>query len=560
MVKQQNISLSEVVLFSALGLVVLVVAPYSVIDAVTLPKLSILGIHGFLALGAIGFTVSRMQVKENRTIFQITSLFILDLCIILFTSGRNLNEGFYGIFGRNTGFLTYFSFTLLMLLAVLSSSKNLLSRFRYFLLFLGTTLTIYGFIQYLGLDPFPFENTSSSQVFGTFGNPNFQSSFLGIFAAYFFIFCFVPDVSKWLRTMSFSVVGLSLIGIFQTKSWQGYFNFSIGAFIGLVLLVITLRKKISSIILISIGCASTFLLGLGLLNFGPLSGILAKSSLVARRIYWDTAIRITIDRPISGVGLDGYGDWFRRGRSAESVNANGNFLSDAAHSVPLDIASGGGLPLLLLYLLIILVTIVSIARVVLTQTQIDLNFIALCSGWVAYQAQSLISINQLGLGVIGWVMTGLIIGYEKSSRLKDHSEFNSRADNTSSSMYTRVKAKGNRWRTSLLLVSLIIGVAVSIPPFTSASKFYDGLKSSDARIVYSNAYLKPLEQRRMIISANILERNRFYKESLEITRSATQAFPDSFEAWTFLNTLSFATTEDKEEVARELRRLNPYLP
>ena len=560
MVKQQNKSLSEVVLFSALGLVVLVVAPYSVIDAVTLPKLSILGIHGFLALGAIGFTVSRMQVKENRTIFQITSLFILDLCIILFTSGRNLNEGFYGIFGRNTGFLTYFSFALLMLLAVLSSSKNLLSRFRYFLLFLGTTLTIYGFIQYLGLDPFPFENTSSSQVFGTFGNPNFQSSFLGIFAAYFFIFCFVPDVSKWLRTMSFSVVALSLIGIFQTKSWQGYFNFSIGAFIGLVLLVITLRKKILSIILISIGCASTFLLGLGLLNLGPLSGLLAKSSLVARRIYWDTAIRITIDRPISGVGLDGYGDWFRRGRSAESVNANGNFLSDAAHSVPLDIASGGGLPLLLLYLLIILVTIVSIARVVLTQTQIDLNFIALCSGWVAYQAQSLISINQLGLGVIGWVMTGLIIGYEKSPRLKDHSEFNSRADNTSSSMYTSVKTKRNRWRTSLLLVCLIIGVAVSIPPFTSASKFYNGLKSSDARIIYSNAFLRPLEQRRMVISASILERNKFNKDSLTIARRATQAFPDSFEAWTLLNTLSFATKEDKEEVARELRRLNPYLP
>jgi len=119
---------------------------------------------------------------------------------------------------------------------------------------------------------------------------------------------------------------------------------------------------------------------------------------------------------------------------------------------------------------------------------------------------------------------------------------------------------GNKWKTSLLLVCLIIGVAISIPPFTSASKFYNGLKSSDARIIYSNAFLRPLEQRRMIISASILERNKFMKDSLTIARRATQAFPDSFEAWTFLNTLSFATKEDKEEATRELRRLDPYLP
>jgi O-antigen ligase len=560
MVKLQNRSLSEFVLFSALGLVVLVVTPYSVIDAVNLPKLSILGIYGFLALGVIGFTISRVHLRRNRTIIQIVILFIFDLALILVNSGRNITEGFYGIFGRNTGILAYFSFALLMLLAVFSSTRYLLSHFRYILLSLGTILTIYGYVQYFGLDPFPFENTSASQVFGTFGNSNFQSSFLGIFAAYFFVFCYAPQVSKWIRVIGFVVIISSLIGIYQTQSWQGYFNFSIGAFVSLILFVSVLKKKILTTFLISMGFICTFLLGLGLLNLGPLSGLLVKSSLVARRIYWDTAIRITVDRPIFGVGLDGYGDWFRRGRSAESASTNGNFLSDTAHSVPLDIASGGGLPLFLLYLLIILVTISAIVRVVRTHKEIDLNFIALCSGWVAYQAQSLISINQLGLGVIGWIMAGLIIGYEKKLESNNDSDFKPRLENKAKSIYTKANVKSNHWRTFVLLVSLIIGVAVSIPPFTSAAKFYNGLGSSDARIVNTNAYLRPLEQRRMIISANILERNKFHKESLAIARKVTQSFPDSFEAWTFLNTLTYATDEDRVAAARALRRLNPRLP
>jgi hypothetical protein len=35
---------------------------------------------------------------------------------------------------------------------------------------------------------------------------------------------------------------------------------------------------------------------------------------------------------------------------------------------------------------------------------------------VAFQAQSIISINQIGLALWGWVLSGLIIGYEINTR------------------------------------------------------------------------------------------------------------------------------------------------
>ena len=50
------------------------------------------------------------------------------------------------------------------------------------------------------------------------------------------------------------------------------------------------------------------------------------------------------------------------------------------------------------------------------KTEFDVIFATIVAAWVAYQAQSLISINQLGLGVWGWSLSGLIIGYELNTR------------------------------------------------------------------------------------------------------------------------------------------------
>ena len=83
------------------------------------------------------------------------------------------------------------------------------------------------------------------------------------------------------------------------------------------------------------------------------------------------------------------------------------------------------------------------------------------------------------------------------------------------------------------------------------------MKTSDARVIYANGYLKPLDLRRMIYTGSILERNRFYKESLAIAQTATRSFPDSYEAWTFLASLTNATDADKNLAKSEIDRLDP---
>lgn len=135
-----------------------------------------------------------------------------------------------------------------------------------------------------------------------------------------------------------------------------------------------------------------------------------------RGFYWRAAVNMISHNPFFGVGMDGFGDWYRRARSPEIARINPGITSDTAHNIPLDIGSGGGLPLMILYLAIIGLALYSIIKVVKRKSEFDVMFSAVVAAWFAYQAQSLISINQLGLGVWGWSLTGLIIGYEIHSR------------------------------------------------------------------------------------------------------------------------------------------------
>jgi hypothetical protein len=180
-------------------------------------------------------------------------------------------------------------------------------------------------------------------------------------------------------------------------------------------------------------------------------------------------------------------------------------------------------------------------------------FISLSAAWISYQAQSFISINQIGIGVIGWVLMGLIIGYAYPTIRS----FNVQGRTSKSDSKSTNKRSIKFYVPGL--ISLSIGALIYLPPYVAASKFYEGLKTSDARVINSNAYLTPLDLRRMMVAADILERNKFFKESIEITKAANKAFPDSFDTWELLAQLTLATDSDKLQSQKEQLRLDPNL-
>jgi hypothetical protein len=191
---------------------------------------------------------------------------------------------------------------------------------------------------------------------------------------------------------------------------------------------------------------------LSLLNKGPLASFIYEASIKARGDYWAAGWKMTTMHPWFGVGFDGYGDWYRRTRTVGSISDFGEKdFSNAAHNVFLDISSSGGFPLLLIYLILVVYTLISAIRVLKRSREFNAPFVAIFAGWVAYQVQSLISINQLGLAIWGWVLTGLIIGYE----------INTRGDQEQSSPLAGVRGLKTKALSGFLVGAIIAAVPLA---------------------------------------------------------------------------------------------------
>lgn len=484
----------------------------------------------------------------------ILSLFLIQLFLALMFSPDDFSFHFYGTPSRNTGFLAYLFLSFLLLASASSASAAVLKKFAYSLLGVGGFLGFYGLGQSQGIDFFDYVNAYSSNVFGTFGNPNFQSAFMGMTAAVGLTLATFGQIKIAMRACLIGVCVIAVSNI-ALSSEQGYLNFLAG-FIAAILVYLFSKKKV---ILAWVSLAGSSLGGVlvlaGILNEGPLADLLYKSSLQARGFYWRAAINMMAEKPLFGVGLDGFGNWYRRARTQSAAESNAGLVSDTAHNVPLDIGSGGGIPLLLLYLAFIGLALNSIIKVIKRSQDFDPIFAAIVAGWVAYQAQSLISINQLGLGVWGWSLTGLLIGYELNTRDKStdvQAKFNGKAGK-----------KKEQITASALLIAVAtaaIGSAVSLPPYLAANKYYKALKSGDGNLLFQSAYLKPYDRTRFLYTAQIMAENKLEDRAIQILSDASKLYPDSFEVWQRWSGIPSATPAQIAKAKAEMRRLDPLNP
>jgi uncharacterized membrane protein len=197
----------------------------------------------------------------------------------------------------------------------------------------------------------------------------------------------------------------------------------------------------------------------------------------------------------------------------------------------------------------------SIVRILKRNSEFDVVFTAIVAAWVAYQAQSLISINQLGLGVWGWSLSGLIIGYELSTRTEE-----TVLQHKPKGRNRLVKEKISSLAVLLVFITTIIGVGIALPPAIAANKFYRALQSGSPKIIESAAYLKPNDHKRYLYVAQALQENKFEPEAIKVLRDATVIYPDSIELWRRWSAIPSATPADVSRAKAEIRRLDPFNP
>jgi hypothetical protein len=360
-----------------------------------------------------------------------------------------------------------------------------------------------------------------------------------------------------LRLLVYVVLALYVIK--ETNSQQGFLVFAGGtAIVGLIWIAKSKLKFLTIPSLIT-GAIGFVVVTLGTLNSGPLAGLLYKDSVTYRGDYWRAGWKITLEHPFFGVGLDSFGDWYRRARTIEATLRRGpEITSNAAHNVLIDFSANGGFPLVIIYLFMMALVILAALRLIKRSNGFDPIVAGLVAVWIAYHAQSIISLNQLGLAVWGWIISGLLIGYEINTR-QDNAEVNQltkKGMSSSKSIENQVAPK-----TLIgMFIGLLVGLLVGLPPLIASSKFKSALESGDARVVQQAAYIWPLEPIRMGQVAAALQQNKLETEGLKIATEAVAKFPDEYGLWALLAGMPNATSEQKVQAAKEMKRLDPLNP
>lgn len=537
-------------------LVTLFVSPWNSIDPVSLPKLMLLGILSCLAIGLAISVTSFYRNKGNRVFLFLCVAFFGQLILVLMMDEADFSFKFYGTSGRSTGFFAYVCLLFILVSSAVSASRELLRTYTLVLIGVGSALALYGFLQETGNDFYRFVNAYESNVFGTFGNPNYQSAFMGIFSSVALTLIVFGRINTFLKIFLTVMVLLAVLNM-TWSSDQGYFNFVAGFVAASFVYLFSKKRKLASFVLLAVAAIGATILFLGILNKGPLAEFVFKSSLQARGFYWRAAFNMLIENPVFGVGMDGYGEAYRASRPAWVAQSNPELTTDTAHSIPLDIGANGGLPLLILYLAIIGFVVFSISRTLKRQQEFDVVYAALVAAWFAYQAQSFISINQLGLGVWGWSLGGLLIGYELNSRDETFKSNDQKTKRVKSSKQVIPAAS-----FLLAAIGLFIGLAASLPPYVAANKYYKALQSGDALILQPSAYLKPYDKARFLYTVQILIDNKLNDRAIAILRDASKIYPNSFDLWNKWASIPSASPSDIATAKKQMKRLdinNPNL-
>ena len=546
----------------ALAVVSVLVFTGSVTDPVNVTKLFAIAGFAFAAFGSLFKSGSIAKFGKLKVPLYLALGFLFVSIIVLIQSQAPFVQSLYGVYGRNNGFILYLCLTLLFIASLSISSKSDFSYVIYALIFAGIVNVVYG-LWVMAFGDFIGWNNQYGNLLGTFGNPNFIGSFFGMFSSVLFAAILSKDLRKRLRLVALLLLPIVFLTIMDTKAVQGKVLFVASA--GIALFFYVREKFLSkywSFAYVGASLVIFIIALLGTLQKGPLSTLLYKSTVSLRGEYWNAGWQTGASNPWFGVGFDSLGDWYRRSRRESALSVPGvDTVTNAAHNVYMDMFAFGGWPLLIAYSLITLYTVVSIFKFVVRNKRFDFTFVTLVGAWSCYQLQSVISINQVGLAMWGWVTAGLIIAYanigevsvQRRDLIKQKSGKGS-AVSSSSEVFSPKLSAG---------LLALIGLLLAAPPLSADMKWRDAQLSQDVAKVEATlqpSYMNPLSTFKIINVVGVLEANGFHDLAYKYALEAVRFNPGSFESWKTLTILTKSSEQDKKRALEEMRKLDPLNP
>lgn len=542
--KKNSLNSSEKYALWFIAVLTLIVTPGLTYDPINVPKFLILGL-GTSVLSILLLKNNEIKfLTKQKVLIGLSLSFIATLVLSSVVSKSNVSSVIFGSPGRHTGLISYVSLAIVLVLFSTISTLNFASSVHRLILHLCFGLSLYGLLQYVGLEIFPYGSAYGSSVFGTFGNSNFLSAFLGMGSVASGLTAMNSNLNRKFRIFGLVAFVSAIFTIFLSDSQQGFLVSAAGLGVGIIINLYRYRKYAFVGLASFLYFVAGFFASLGFFNIGPAASLIYQSSLGIRKEYWSAAIQMMKEYTAFGVGLDNFGDFYRRSRSVDFARFNPGIVTDSAHNVFLDLGSGGGIFVLFTYSVIILYTFVKAYKIIRQNNPSDFVYVVLFSTWLAYIVQSFISINNLGLAIWGWALSGLLIGYQPD-------EIQTPPD--------ILKNKISIHSKIVISLAIIIGL-FTVPTFVSSTYFYSALKSGNAITIKNSAFIFPDDLSRYVLVAKALQSNNFQVEAKEVLDIGVRKFPDSFDLWKLYSESAVASQSQKMKARSEMQRLDPNNP
>jgi O-antigen ligase len=410
-----------------------------------------------------------------------------------------------------------------------------------FLSYLGIGSSVYGLFQSWGSDPITWNNPGNKVIL-TLGNSNFASALMALTAiACIVYFVSIRSFTKRLLLILFFLVQVYLI--LKSEAVQGLITLFFGTslFVGLLLLF-SKRKIFRRISLLWWTILFAFgIIGLlSLFRLGPLADLMSPYlfSFRDRYYHWVAAINMMREHPFFGVGIDSFGDFYRQYRVQEAIDVRGtaSFATNNAHNTFLQFGATGGLVLLVAYMTLIL--FIGYRSIVALKFCHNKTLVSgVFSVWVTFQVQTLVSIDQIGIVIWGWILGGCLVSASYYLVEEGQEVRTTQAKNKSN----RIHVQKQKSVSALVLLVCLVPALTLVPTLfneyalkedivslVSSSTTAD-FNSRSVKVVLSAEKSRHPELR--LQAANYLLQVGLNDEALVLTRLNNLEFPSSFESW-----------------------------
>jgi len=557
MLNKESESLLSKLLLVGPALVTLLVFTTGVTDPVNVNKLLALAIVSCSAIAILTVKSYRFIWAQHKLLVLALFGFLLASLNSIIQSNSPITQQLYGVYGRNNGFLLYL-FLLLIFIATLSTGKiSTSNNLIYSLVIAGGVNIIYcGWV--LAFGDFVGWTNPYGNILGTLGNPNFIGAFLGMFSSVLVTLAIANRRNLKILLLVITTLAVTTFEIVKSNAIQGRVLLVVGLAINGFFFIRSKFKSQIPLLIYSVISALGGVSGLlGALQIGPLTKIIYKDSVSLRGEYWNAGLNMAKTHLFSGVGFDSYGDWYRLSRRASALVRPGpETVSNTAHNVVIDIFAFGGLPLLISYLAIMGIVFHSIIRHALRNREFDYVFVSLVGAWLCFQLQSVISINQIGLAVWGWVLGASVVSYERIKRKATSPELikSKSIKSTSSEVFSPNLRAG---------VALVLATLVAVPPFAADVKWRSAQLTKDAtriEAVLSPSYFNPPATNKYLQIVGAFEQSNLTDLAHKYAVEAVNYNPQSYESWRLFTLIRGATPEEQQIALTKMKELDPNNP